>query len=131
MLHCQCNIDARWSSASPCIELLSCCSCNIYACWPSVILLIQTPLLFKYAYWLSAAMRWMLAGTVPLNQHACPSFATQSCMSSAIPVGMVSHYRPRLLVRCLAIGHTCWCGVSLSALPAGVVPHYQHYLLVC
>ena len=34
-------------------------------------LLSQTSLLFKHAYWLSAAARWMLAGLWPLNQHAC------------------------------------------------------------
>ena len=27
-----------------------------------LVLLSQTPLLFKHAYWLSAAARWMLAG---------------------------------------------------------------------
>ena len=33
-----------------------------------VYLLQQTPqLLFKYAYWLSAVARWMLAGSLPLN----------------------------------------------------------------
>ena len=32
-----------------------------------VYLLPQSPLLFKYAYWLSAAARWMLAGSLPLN----------------------------------------------------------------
>ena len=47
-------------------------SCSIYACRSSVTAL----LLFKHAYWLSAAARLMLAGPLPLNQHACRSFAT-------------------------------------------------------
>ena len=34
-------------------------------------LLSQTPLLFKHAYWLSAAARWMLVGLWPLTQLAC------------------------------------------------------------
>ena len=36
-----------------------------------LMLLSQTPLLFKHAYWLSAAVRWMLVGLWPLNQLAC------------------------------------------------------------
>ena len=36
-----------------------------------LVLLSPTPLLFKQAYWLSAAERWMFAGLWPLNQHAC------------------------------------------------------------
>ena len=36
-----------------------------------LVILSPTPLLFKHAYWLSAAARWMLAGLWPLNQHAC------------------------------------------------------------
>ena len=36
-----------------------------------LVLLSPTPLLFKHAYWLSAAARWMLAGLWSLNQHAC------------------------------------------------------------
>ena len=32
-----------------------------------LVLLSQTPLLFKHAYWLSAAARWRLAGLWPLN----------------------------------------------------------------
>ena len=32
-----------------------------------LVLLPQTQLLFKHAYWLSAAARWMLAGLWPLN----------------------------------------------------------------
>ena len=36
-----------------------------------LVVMSQTLLLFKHAYWLSAAARWMLAGLWPLNQHAC------------------------------------------------------------
>ena len=106
----------------PCRPLLCHCSCNINACWP-------TPLLFKHAYWLSAAARWMLAGLQPLNQHACwplsliIAFLLELCFSmcytcwygvslSAAPAGVVLH-----------IGHTFWFGTSLSAMPVGVVPH--------
>ena len=70
--------------------------------------------------------------------HVCWCCASQS----AIPVGMVSHYRlyllmwyfnisPTVLVWCLSIGHAFWCGASLQAMPSGVVPHYQPCLLVC
>ena len=123
-----------------------------------VYFLPQTPLLFKYAYWLSAAARWILAGPLPFNKHACRSFAIQSCMSvgvvlfyqpyllvcltisRAVPAGVVSRYRPYPLVWCLTIcracwcgviiGHAFWCGTSLSAIPVGVVPHYRPCLLV-
>ena len=83
-------------------------------------LLSQTPLLFKHAYWLSAAARWMLVGLWPLNQLACWPFITQYCMSA----GIVLLYLLYLLVGCLTISHVCWYGVSLSAMPAGVVPHF-------
>ena len=36
-----------------------------------LVLLLQTPLLFKHAYWLSSAARWILTGLWPLNQHVC------------------------------------------------------------
>ena len=36
-----------------------------------LVLLSQTSLLLKHAYWLSAAARWMNPGLWPLNQHAC------------------------------------------------------------
>ena len=55
----------------------------------------QTPqMLFKYAYWLSAAARWMLAGSLKLNPACKVVFASLS----AIPVGMVSNYQQCLLV---------------------------------
>ena len=123
-----------------------------------VYLLLQTPLLFESAYWLSAAARWMLAGSLPLNpacelmlcfpiRHTC----WYGVSLSAVTAGEMPHYRPYLLmcclnfspavlVWCLSIGHAfllwClttgngfWCGASLSAMPAGVLPHYRSCIL--
>ena len=51
-------------------------TCHVESCYVAaaatympagLVLLSQTPLLFKHAYWLSAAARWMLAGLWPLN----------------------------------------------------------------
>ena len=121
------------------------CSCNIYVCWPSV----TAPLLSNHAYWLSAAARLMLAGPLHFNQHACRSFATQSCMSAgvmllylpyllvwylpcrgfwfdallyAMPGDVVPHYQQYLLEWCLTIGNACWHGISRWAMPAGPLP---------
>ena len=53
-------------------------TCRVESCYVAaaatympvgLVLLSPTPLLFKHAYWLSAAARWMLAGLLPLNQH--------------------------------------------------------------
>ena len=118
----------------------------------------QTPLLFKHAYWLSAAAGWMLAGLWPFNQYVCWPFVTQYacllalCFSicytcwygvslsavlagmvfliSAVPAGVVPHFRSCLLVWCLTVGHVFWCGASLYAMSVGVVPHYMPCLLV-
>ena len=112
-----------------------------------LVLLSLTWLLFKHAYWLSAAARGMLAGLWPLNQHACRPFVTKYCMSA----GVVLLYLLYLLVWCLTISHICWYGVSLSAvpcwcgtslkvmsfcfdnslsaMPVNVVPHYRSCLL--
>ena len=49
--------------------------------------------LFKHAYWLSTAARWMLAGLWPLNQHACWPFVTQYCTGPRSAVGHVSGNR--------------------------------------
>ena len=58
--------------------------------------------------------------------HAC-----WCCSSlSAIPVCMVSHYQPFLLVWSLIICHAFWCDVSLSAMPSGVLSHHRPRLLV-
>ena len=87
-----------------------------------LVLLLQTPLLFKHAYWLSSAARWMLTGLWPLNQHVCWRFVTQYCMSGSV----VLLYLLYLLVWCLTISRVCWYGVSLSTVPAGVVLHIGH-----
>ena len=86
-----------------------------------LVLLSPTPLLFKHAYSLSAAARWMLAVLWSPNQHACWPFVTQYCMSA----GVVLLYLLYLLVWCLTISCVCWYGDSLSAVPAGVVLHYR------
>ena len=142
----QCRYKGGWlyivnTTYMPCRELLCRCSCNIYACWPSVTVTNTAAVQTR----LSAAARWMLAGLWPLNQHACWPFVTQYCMSagfsicytcwygvslSAVSSGMVAHYQPCLLVWCFIRGHAFWFGTSLLAMPVGVVPHYRSCLLV-
>ena len=95
-----CKTDA-WSSAT--LESCNAVATAIYMPACQVYVLPQTPLLFKYAYWLSAAARWMLAGSLLLNT-ACQ------------------------LVLCFSICNTCWYGVCLSGVPAGVMPNYRPYL---
>ena len=43
--------------------------------------------------------------------------------------GVVPYYHPYLLVCCLTISHTFWCGASPSPMPVGVVPNYRPCLL--
>ena len=90
----------------------------------------HTPPLFQHAYRLNAAVRWMLAGLLPLNQYTCRSFENL-IMHARWCGASLSLY---LLVCCLTISHACWClttghavwcGVSLSAMYAGVVPRYR------
>ena len=86
-----------------------------------LVLLPQKPLLFKHAYWLSAAAILMFAGLWLLNKHVCRPFTTQYCHSycwygvslSAVPAGVGSYYRPCILVWCLTVGHAFWCSASL------------------
>ena len=110
LLHCQHN-------NMPCRELLCRCSCNIYACWPSVTTTntaaAQTCLLVECCCKMGAC--WTVD-----TQSACMSTFCHSilpvcwrCASLSIPAGMVSHYQPRLLVWCLTISCACWCGASL------------------
>ena len=119
----------------PCRELLYRCSCNIYACWPSVTATntasVQTCLLVECcckmgACWTVATQSACLLTFCHLILHVCLRCASQS----AIPAGMVSHYQPCLLVWCLTISPACWCGASLFVMPFGFVPHYQPCLLV-
>ena len=92
-------------------ELLRCCSCNIYACWASVFTATNT-----------AAVQICLLVECCCQMESlglCHSILHVSwgCASlSAIPVCMVSHNEPCLLVWCLTIGHTFWCGALILAL---------------
>ena len=96
LLHCRCNIHPCWSNATPCRDLLSCCSC-----WPSVFTATNTAtgwvLLLDWCM-LDRCHSTMHADLLPLNP-AC------------------------LLVLCFSICHTCWHGVSLTDVPDGVVSH--------
>ena len=49
-----------------------------------------------------------------------------------MPIGVLPHYRPCLLMWCLIISHACWCGSShiYWCMPVGVIPHYVPCLLV-
>ena len=89
LLHSQYNI-------MPCRESLCRCNCNIYACWPSVTVTnaaaVQTCLLVECCCKMDAY--WTVA---------------QYCMSA----GTVLLYLLYLLVWCLTISRTCWCGASL------------------
>ena len=99
-----------------------------------VHLLPQTPLLFKYAYWLSAAARWMVAGSILHFSWCCASL-------SILPFDMVSHYRvmphyrPYLLKLCLNISPAVlgWCLSStcllLWCLTTGNVSQMKHEVL--
>ena len=111
-------------------------------------LLPQTPLLFKYANWLSPAARQMLAGSLSLNPACLLALCFSICYTcwygtslSAVPAGVMPHYRPYILMWCLNIspavlvwclskGHAFWCGASIQAMPSGVVPLYRQCLLV-
>ena len=116
----------------PCRELL--CRSSATYMPAGLVLLPQTPLMFKHAYWLNNVAIWMLAGPLSLNQHAWRPSATQYCHSycaysvslSAVHAGVVSYYRPCILVWCLTISR----GASLKVMSFGVVPHYQLCMLV-
>ena len=99
-------------------------TCRVESCYVAaaatympagLVLLSQTPLLFKHAYRLSTAARWIHAGLKTLNQHACWPFVTQYYMSAGIV--LLYLYLLYLLV-------------SLSAVSAGVVNYYKSCLLV-
>ena len=108
----------------PCRELLCCCSCNMYACWPSVT--VTNTAVVRTCLLVECCCKQDACWTVPLNQHACWPFVTQNCMSP----GVVLLYLLYLLVWCLTISRVFWYGVSLSSVPAGVVNHYRSCLLV-
>ena len=143
-LHSLYNIHVCLSSATP-LQLQHICllaQCNCTAA-------VQTCLLVKCYCKIDACCPMLL------NQHACRSFATQSCISAGVvllylpyllvwylpclPLWCITidhvnwccaHYQPCLLVWCIIKGHAFWCGASLSAMPVGVVPHYRACLLV-
>ena len=93
-------------------------SCNIFACWSSITVTntadVQTCLLVEWCCKMDAC--WTVA-----TQSACLLTFCHSklhvywrCASlSAMPAGMGAHYRLCLLVWCLTISCTCWCGTSL------------------
>ena len=79
------------------------CSCNIYACWPSVTV---TNI---------AAVQPCLQVECCCKMDASWTVATQSTC---------------LLTFCNSKLHICWRYASLSAIPAGIVSHYQPCPLV-
>ena len=102
----------------PCRELLYRCSCNTYACWPSVTVTntaaVQTFLLVECCCKMDAC--WTVATQSACLLTICHSIlhVCWRCASlSAIPVGMVSHYQQSCLVWCLTISRACWHGASL------------------
>ena len=110
----------------PCRELLCRCSCNIYACWPSVTVTNtaagQTCLLVD-GYLLDCGHSIsMPAGLLSLNITCLLAlcFSISICYTcwydvllSAVSAGVVNHYRSCLLVWYITISHACWCGASL------------------
>ena len=104
-----------------------------------LVLLSPTPLLFKHAYWLPADLLPLdIACLLALCFSICYTCwygvsLSRACRYgislSAVPTGMVLHYRSCLLVWYLTISHACWCGASLWDMPSGLVPHYRPCLL--
>ena len=100
-------------------ELLCCCSCNIYACWPSVFTAtntatIQICLLVEWCCKMDAScvfvtQSYMLAGVVTSICHTC----RYGVSLSAVPAGLLPPYRQCLLVWFLTISHACWYVASL------------------
>ena len=123
LLHCQYNILVCWSCVKSLRELLCRCSCNIYACWPCVTAtntaVVQTCLLVECCCKMDAC--WTVATQSSCLPIFCISILLFSiCHTcwygvslSAMPAGVVTHYRTRLLMRCLTISRACWCGASL------------------
>ena len=135
LLHCQYIVNTTYML---CRELLFRCSCNIYAYWPSVIVTntsaVQTCLLVECcckmdACWTVATQSACLLTFCHLILHVCWSCASLSLYLliwwltisracwygtslSAVPAGVVLHYRSCLLVWYLTISHACWCGAA-------------------
>ena len=110
-----------------CRELFSRCSCNIYACWPSVTTTntpaVQTCLLVECCCKMDACLTVAAQSACLLT--FCHSKLHVCWLCASLSAGMVSHYQPCLLVWYFIIGHAFWFGTSLSAVRAGVAPHYR------
>ena len=111
-----------------CRELLCHCSCNIYACWPSVTVTnaaaVQGCLLVECCCKMDAC--WTVTTKSACLLTFCWPFVTQYCMSAS----GVLLYLLYLLVWCLTVSRACWRGASLQVTPFGLVPHSQPCLLV-
>ena len=83
-----------------------------------LVLLSQTPLLFKHAYWLNPAVSL---------QDRC---LLDCGHSISMPADLLSLSIACLLALRFYICYTCWYGVLLSVMFAGIVSHYQLCLLV-
>ena len=103
LLRCQCNIYARWSSATPCRELL-----NMSLQLQQIYLLAKCNC-YKHRCCSNKPTGWVLLqdGRL-LDRWYSIGMATQSCMFT----GVVVIYLPYLLMWCLRISRTCWCGAS-------------------
>ena len=115
----------------PCRELLCHCSCNIYACWPSVTVTntaVQKCLLVEFCCKMDAC--WTQSACLLTFCHSILHVCWRCASLSAIPAGMLSHYQLCLLVWCLTISCDCWCGASYRLYLFGLVHHYQPCLLV-
>ena len=100
----------------PCRDLLYRCSCNIYACWPSVTVCntaaVQTCLLVEYCCKMDACCGHSINMPADLF-HSILHVCWRCASLYAIPAGMVSHYQPCLLVWCLIFSRACWRGASI------------------
>ena len=119
----------------PCRDLLYRCSCNIYACWPSVTVYntaaVQTCLLVECCCKMDACWTVATQSTCLLTFfHSILHVCWRCAFLYAIPAGMVSHYQQCLLVWCLIISRACWPDASLWIMTFGLVPHYQPCQLV-
>ena len=119
------------------LEWLCRCSCNKYACKPSVTYTntpaVQTCLLVECCCKIDDCWTTKSA-CLPIFYHSilhawcCTSLSAIptgviTVSLSAVPAGVVPHYRPCLLMCCLTVGYAFWCGASLSTTQVGMVPH--------
>ena len=108
---CCFNMDACWTVATQ----SSCRSFVTQSCMSAGAALLYLPYLLVWclttspACWCDASLKAISSGVVP---HYQPCQLVR-CLILAIPSGVVLHYRPCLLVWCLTISHSCWCIASL------------------